>query len=281
MSYSPFLSVVLALSAAITWGSGDFTGGMASRRAGAFRTVLISYSVGLLALVVVALITHERLPSRADALWGALAGISGMVGLICLLTGFSVGRMGVVAPVSATLATALPVVLTALIHGLPSTLDLVGFGLAAAGIWLLSSPESQAAGRPAGLGMALLAGCGFAGFFIGLDQVGEGAVFWPLAAGRLACCALMLVFGLATRRTLTAPRSLLGVMALAGMLDVSGNLFFLLAVQIGRLDVATVLGSLYPAVTTLLAWLVAREHLITRQIIGVAAAIGAIILISL
>jgi drug/metabolite transporter (DMT)-like permease len=287
MSGFPFLTALFALSAATAWGSGDFTGGMASRRVGTFRTVLISYTVGLLALVLVALAYREVLPSPADALWGALAGILGMVGLVCLLRGFAVGRMGIVAPVSATLATALPVVLTLFTRGLPRAPQLVGFGLAVAGIWLLSSPETPAAGRPAGLGLALLAGLGFGSFFIALDQVGAGAVFWPLVAGRLACCALMLAFAAATRRPLALPRargnqrSLLWVMALAGMLDVSGNLFFLLAVQAGRLDVATVLSSLYPAVTTLLAWLLARERMAAHQLIGVAAAVVAIVLITI
>jgi drug/metabolite transporter (DMT)-like permease len=281
MPGSPFLTGLWALLAAGAWGSGDFTGGLASRRVGTLRTVLISYTVGLLILVGVAAVTRERLPSAADGWWGALAGIFGMVGLVCLLRGFAVGRMSIVAPVSATMATALPVLLTALTHGLPGTVQIIGFGLAILGIWLLTSPESAAANRPAGLGMAMLAGLGFAGFFITLDQVGEGAVFWPLAAGRLVCCALMLLFAGVTRRPVTAPRNLLGIMALAGLLDVSGNLFFLLAVQTGRLDVATVLGSLYPAVTTLLAWIIARERASARQALGVAAAVAAIVFISI
>jgi drug/metabolite transporter (DMT)-like permease len=162
---------------------------------------------------------------------------------------------------------------------LPSELQLAGFGLELIGIWLLSRPEPLG-GRPAGLGMAFLAGVGFAGFFTALDQVGEGAVFWPLAAGRFACCALLIAFALATRRNINVPRPLLAVIFLAGVLDVSGNLFFLLAIQAGRLDVATVLGSLYPAVTTLLAWLVARERMARLQIAGVVAAVLAIILIT-
>jgi drug/metabolite transporter (DMT)-like permease len=271
---------MFALFAAAAWGSGDFTGGLAARRAGVFHTVLISYTVGLLGLVIVALANLEMLPPLSDMLWGALAGLSGMVGLGCLLRGFSTGRMGIIAPVSACLAAAIPVIFTALRQGLPRELQLFGFGLALTGIWLLSRPD-QIEGRPAGLGMAMLAGLGFAGFFLALDQVGESAVFWPLVASRVAACAAMLVFALATRRPLILPRSLLGVMALAGVLDVSGNLFFLLAIKSGRLDIATVLGSLYPAVTTILAWLVAKEQMAHHQMIGVAAAVMAIVLITI
>ncbi len=275
-----FLAATFALSAAAAWGSGDFTGGLAARRVGPFHTVFISYTVGLLALVIVALARLEVLPPSADLLWGALAGLVGMTGLAFLLRGFATGRMGVVAPVSAVLATAIPVIFAALTEGLPRQAQLLGFGLALASIWLLSRPEPLG-GRPAGLGMALLAGLGFGGFFTLLSQVGDNAVFWPLVAGRLAACALLAAFALTTRRSIIPPRSSLGLLTIAGVLDVSGNLFFLLAVQSGRLDVAAVLGSLYPAVTAILAVLVARENMAWLQVIGVAVAVLAIVLITI
>lgn len=277
---STILTAIFALSAATAWGSGDFTGGLASRRVGAFHTVLISYSIGLLVLVIAALARLEQLPPPVDLAWGALAGLFGMLGLGFLLSGFATGRMGVVAPVSAVLATAIPVVFAALTEGLPRALQVLGFGLALASIWMLSRPEPLG-GRPAGLGLALLAGLGFGLFFTALGQVGESAVFWPLVAGRLAACALMVVFALSTRRPVIPPFLPLGLLALAGILDVGGNLFFLLAVQGGRLDVAAVLGSLYPAVTAILAWLVARERLVNLQVIGVAVAVMAIVLITI
>jgi drug/metabolite transporter (DMT)-like permease len=203
-----------------------------------------------------------------------------MAGLGFLLRGFTAGRMGIVAPVSAVLATAIPVVFAALTEGLPDELQLLGFGLALVSIWLLSRPETLS-GRPAGLGEALLAGLGFGGFFIALGQIGESAVFWPLVAGRLTACALMAAFALSTRRPINPPQLPLGLLVLSGTLDVGGNLFFLLAVQSGRLDVAAVLGSLYPAVTAILAWLITREHMTNLQVIGVAAAVLAIVLITL
>ncbi len=278
--FLPFLTAIFALSAAAAWGSGDFTGGTVSRRVGSFLTVLISYSVGLLALTLIAIVNHEKILSSADMLWGALAGLLGMMGLGFLFRGFTIGRMGIVAPVSACLATAFPVIFTAFTKGLPQVVQLAGFGLALVGIWLLSRPEPFG-GRPAGLGMALLAGLGFGGFFTALDQVSAGAVFWPLVAGRLACCLLLLVFALVTHRPLSVPRPQLGLMTLAGILDVTGNLFFLLAIQTGRLDVASVLSSLYPAVTASLAWFISGERMIRSQVFGVAAAVVAIILITL
>lgn len=279
MSFA-FLAALFALSAAAAWGSGDFTGGLVSRRVGPFHTVLISYSVGLFALVIVALARREQFPPLPDLLWGAVAGLSGMVGLGFLFRGFATGRMGIVAPVSAVLATALPVVFSALTEGLPAQLKLLGFGLAILSIWLLSRRE-HLGGRPAGLGMALLAGLGFGGFFITLGQVSERTVFWPLVAGRLAACIVMAVFALSTRRPVVPAGLPLGLLSLAGMLDVAGNLFFLLALQLGRMDVTAVLGSLYPAVTAILARLITKEQMARLQIAGVALAVLAIVMITI
>jgi drug/metabolite transporter (DMT)-like permease len=274
------LSVLFALSAAVAWGTGDFTSGLVSRRLGPFHTVMISYSVGLLALTVVALLRQEQFPPTSDLVWGALAGLSGMVGLGFLMRGFVTGRMGIVAPVSAVLAAAIPVIFTAFTEGLPRQLQLLGFGLALTSIWMLSRPE-RFGGRPAGLGMALLAGLGFSGFFIALDQVSVSAVFWPLVAGRLAACTVMAVIALSTGRSLIPSPFPLGLLVLAGILDVAGNLFFLLAMQLGRLDVTAVLGSLYPAVTSTLAWLLAKEYMARLQMFGVATAVLAIVMITI
>ncbi len=275
-----FLTAALALTAAICWGTGDFSGGLAARRSDAFRAVFFAYCVGLVAMLIVALARGEKLTTPADLGWGALAGLSGMVGVGSLWRGFTVGRMGIVAPLSAVLSAALPVIFEGFSKGLPHALQLVGFVAALAGIWLLSRPE-HLSGRPKGLGLAVLAGLGFGGFFIGLDQVGQTALFWPLAAARAACVAVMVVFALATRRRVSLRHSPLGLFVLAGVLDVAGNLFFLLAVQSGRLDVTAVLGSLYPAVTALAAWWVIKERMTRLQVFGVCMAVLAIILITL
>jgi drug/metabolite transporter (DMT)-like permease len=203
-----------------------------------------------------------------------------MVGLGFLLRGFVTGRMGIVAPVSAVLATAIPVLFSVFTEGLPPQLKLFGFGLAILSIWLLSHRE-RFGGRPAGLGMALLAGLGFGGFFVALGQISESTVFWPLVAGRLAACILMTALALFTRRPVIPAVLPLGLLALAGMLDVAGNLFFLLALQLGRMDVTAVLGSLYPAVTAILARLITKEHMARLQVVGVALAVLAIVIITI
>ena len=275
---STFLPFIFALSAAAAWGSGDFTNGLTARRVGTFHAVLISYTIGLCLLVIVAL-SLENIPSFADLAWGALSGLFGMAGLGFLLRGFTVGRMGIVAPVSGVLAASIPVIFTALTKGLPQELQLFGFGLALPSIWMLSRPD-RLDSRPAGLGMALLAGFGFGAFFTMLGFIDNNSFFWPLAAGRLASCFVLTAFALFTRRPLLPKIVPVNLATLAGLFDAGGNLFFLLAVQSGRLDIAAVLGSLYPAVTTILARLIARERITRIQLTGGAIAVLAIILIT-
>jgi drug/metabolite transporter (DMT)-like permease len=277
---SAVLAALYAVTAAACWGRGDFTGGLGARRFGTFGSVLISYAIGLIALAVIAVSRAEPFPASADLLWGAVAGLSGMMGLSFLFQGFASGRMGIVAPVSAVLGTTLPVIVAVFTEGLPRPLQFIGFALALVGIWLLSRPE-RLGGRPKGLEMGVLAGLGFAGFFIALNQVSEDAKFWPLVAGRVAAVGAMLLFALIRRRQVNVREAPLMLLILAGIFDAAGNLFFLLALQTGRLDVVAVLGSLYPAVTAILAWLFIKEHLTRLQVVGVGAAITAIVLITL
>lgn len=247
--------------------------GLVSRRVGAFQAVLITYSVGLVGFLALALGRSEPLPPTSDLLWGGLAGLCGMLGVGFLFRGFATGRMGIVAPVSALFGTIIPVVFAALTSGLPAQLQLAGFGLAFVSIWLISRPEQLGGARPAGLG--------FGGFFTALGQVSHAAVFWPLVSGRFSACLVMLLFALATKRSVLPPIAPLRLLLAAGVLDAAGNFFFLLSVQTGRLDVAAVLGSLYPAITAILAWLISHEKLARLQVIGVTLAIAAIILITL
>jgi drug/metabolite transporter (DMT)-like permease len=177
------------------------------------------------------------------------------------------------------LAAVLPVLFTALEVGPPGPLRLLGFGTALTAIWLLSSTEGQSQ-RPAGFGAALMAGLGFGGFFILLDQIGDGAVFWPLAAGRLTSILVMGAYILARKGTRPPAKPPWKLLAAVGVADVAGNYFFLLAVQTGRLDIASVLVSLYPAITVLWAMWIAGERLTRWQALGVPLAVAAIGLIT-
>ncbi len=274
------LAALFSISAALVWGTGDFSSGLAARRIGAFHALLASYALGLLGLTVLALVTAEPFSNLRDIGWGVLAGLFGMAGFLFMLRGFTVGRMGIVASVSSLLASAIPVVVAALTAGLPGPLQLFGFGLAFVSIWLLSF-RNQSQERPSGFWLAAFAGLGFGAFFTVMGQIGQGAVFWPLVASRLVACLLMGGFALATRRPLVPAGAPGRLLLLAGLMDVFGNFFFLRAVQTGRLDVAAVLVSFYPAVTVTLARLIAKETMSRLQTIGVIAALVAIALITI
>ena len=274
-------TVVFGLGASLSWGTGDFSGGLASRRTHVFTVVLGAYVVGVVLLPILALVWGEALPSWGDALWGASAGLAGTLGLTAYYRALAVGRMGINAPITAVLAAALPVVFSAFAAGLPRPLQLVGFGLALLSVVLVSRPE-RLAGRPAGLGLALLAGLGFGSFFILISQVSPRAVFWPLTCARIASLLFMVVFVQARGEPMVLPKKpVLPLILLAGALDVAGNVFFVLAAHAGRLDVATIISSLYPAVTVLLAALILRERVSRLQATGIVLALAAILLISI
>jgi drug/metabolite transporter (DMT)-like permease len=274
------IASLFALAAAFTWGTGDFTGGLASRRIGPFNTLLISYFFGFAGLITLALIVSEPISSNRDLLWGAISGVSGLTGFLFLMHGFTVGRMGVVAPISAVLSAAIPVAYSAITDVLPSAVQMLGFAIAAVSIWLISG-QNENSERPTGVVPALFAGIGFAGFFIFVDQIGSNAVFWPLVANRFTAISLMLIYAFWNKRIIFPEVTPLQLLIPAGLLDVIANVFFLRAVQTGRLDITAILVSLYPAITVLWARIFLGEQLVRLQFVGLGMAILSIALITI
>ena len=274
------LTVLFGLSASLSWGAGDFSGGLATRRANVMTVVMAAYTLGFALLIAVALLWSEPFPSALDLIWGSVAGLAGAVGLVAFYQALSVGRMGITAPISGMLAAALPVIFSALFIGLPNLFQLTGFVLALIAVWFISRPE-RAKGRPEGLGLALLAGLGFGSFFILIDQVSPHAIFWPLAAARLSSIFFILAIVLLRRQEIFPKKAAFPFILLAGILDAAGNVFFVLATHSGRLDVAAVLSTLYPAVTVLLASIFLKERVTRFQAIGIVVALIAIPLISI
>ena len=187
--------------------------------------------------------------------------------------------MGIAAPVSAVLTASLPVLFSAFTQGLPSLLQLGGFVLALLAIGLISRPE-RAKGRPEGLGLALLAGCGFGCFFILISRASATATFWPLATARLISVLFLFLLMRIRQQQIQPAMILTPLVLMAGILDAIGNAFFVLATHTGRLDIAAVLSSLYPAATVLLAAIVLRERVTRIQGIGILLALVAVPLIS-
>lgn len=278
------LAVAYGLASAAVWGAGDFSGGFASKRGNVYTVVLLSQLVGLVCLLGLTLLVERSLPPAQELLFGGVAGLAGVVGILALYTGLARGRMGVVAPMTAVFSASIPVGVGIVTEGFPPVLVLVGFGLAVTAVWLLSGSGKADGIRRDELGLALLAGLGFALFFVFIGQI-DTAIFGPLTAARVASLPLLIIFILSRKfhhaRWEWPARHVLPIIALSGVLDTIGNYFFALATQSGRLDIAAVLASLYPASTVLLARLVLKETLGSRQWIGVGVALVALVLIAL
>ena len=274
------LVVILGLAAAASWGASDFGGGVATKRASEYVVVIITQSVGAVLLSALALSFSENLPGLDNAFWGAFAGISGSLGLIALYRGLSRGRMGVVAPVSAVVAVILPVLYSAFYEGLPAIHQMVGFLIAIVGIWFIAGTTEKTETHFDDIILALMAGFGFGLFFISIGQFSGDSIFWPLVIAKLSAVILLLSFLLVKKSVKIPVRDVLPVIIVAGVFDTFGNLFFAVATQIGRLDIATVTSSLYPGATVLLAWIILKEHLSSKQWLGVLLALVALMFIS-
>jgi len=241
--------------------------------------VIAAYILGFALLIALALLWSEPFPSALDLAWGTTAGLAGAVGLVSFYQALSVGRMGITAPIAAVLASTLPVIFSAIFVGLPNLFQLTGFALALMAVWLISRPERTMA-RPEGVGLALLAGLGFGSFFILISRVSPTAIYWPLAAARLSSLLFMLAIVRIRGQEVLPKKAVFPLVLLAGTLDVVGNAFFVLATHTGRLDVAAILSSLYPAVTVVLASIILRERVTRLQALGILVALVAIPLIS-
>src|SRR6476660_2884473 len=243
--------VGFSLAAALCWGTSDFSGGYACRRSDSFLVTALSHAGGFVLMLTLALATHPDIPSRSSQLWAAAAGALGGVALLLFYRALSQG-MGLAAPVAAVLGAAIPAALTMITHGLPGKLGLAGFLLAGLGIWLISRPDGSGSDR--GIFTAVLAGIGFAGFFLCINRTGESSPLWSAAFSRIASFLLVGAIVLIRGKRGSLFRSDASLAIFAGCLDVSGTALFIRANQTGRLDSAVVVSSLYPALTVLLAW---------------------------
>jgi drug/metabolite transporter (DMT)-like permease len=274
-----FSAAFLGLAAAACWGLGDFSGGFLTKRNPVMAVLIISQTTGCFVLVVAGLAMHEPFPPVQDLLIGMVAGCIGTLGAIIFYRGLADGHMGVVAPVTAVVMTIIPVIVAIFTEGLPEDPQLVGFALAFAAVWVISRGDAESPFDLRDIRAASISGLAFGLFFIMVDHMSEVSAMWPLLAARMASIPMLLVLLLRQQKRFPAVNSL-RLILLTGVLDTGGNALFALATQAGRLDIATVLSSLYPAGTVFLAWMILKERISFRQWMGVAAAMVAVVLIS-
>ena len=239
-------AVAFGLLSALTWGSADFGGGLAARRAPVLGVVIVSQAIGLTLAFVIALVRGEPLPGPADLAWATVGGLAGGIGIASLYHGLAIGRVAVV---------------------------------------LVSISADPAGQRPSGVRFGLLAGLGFGLFNVFASRFTVGVVFGPLVVVRAVEAAFIGALVVATRRrgndrAWRVPRGVVPLAMAVGVGDMAGNAFFVLAAQAGRLDVAAVLSSMYPVTTIVLATALLGERMSRVQLGGVAVAATAIALIA-
>jgi len=280
MPISPeYLPAAYALSTVGIWGASDFLGGIGARRANAFLFTAIVHLSGLTLMGGLALFAHAPLPGNTSLLWALLAGSVGGIALALFYRALASGKMGLTAPVAAVLGAGIPTIVTAFAEGFPGYRHVGGFVLAGIGVWLISRVE-DGAGRPEGLGLAVLAGVGFAGFYLCINKAGNASALWIAVISRTASFVVTSAFVLFGRHIRAVPTPVLVIAILTGCLDITGSAVFIRSAQMGRLDVAVVLSSLYPAVTVLLARILLHEHFSHARTVGMLAALASVPMIA-
>lgn len=279
------MAILLGLFAAFAWGTGDFAGGMASRKAPETAVVLGTETVGLVLLLGFAIFTKGS-PTGRDIALGSLAGILGVGGLVLLYRGLAQGRASVVAPLSAVGAAVLQVTWGLAGGERPGTTALFGILLAliAIGVVAGSAEESTDATRlsrtteiQCGLGAAI----GFGFYLILISETSSGAGLWTAVAARSAPVVVLLVGLGIMRRPMIVPRSAFRWVTVSGVTDAGANALLVVAVRQGLLSVVAPVANLFPAVTVLLARAVGHEKIGRFRLAGLGLAVASLVLISL
>lgn len=287
----------VALAAAFTWGAGDFSGGMAVKAAGntldsALRVVMLAHATSLAVLLAIVFLTHRPIPHGWPLAWGLIAGLVGGISLSAFYMALARGTMGPSAAVSGLLAAAIPALVSSFLEGAPGGLRLAGFALAALAIWAIAATD--VADPPGTMALAVIGGLGFGVYFVALRLTNPLGIFEPLALARTGSFTTSAFLWLLVRsRSKSASvkpspsqaparfsrRAVAWAMGIA-LFDTGGNLLYVIATRMGRLDIAAVLASLYPAGTILLAALLLHERLTRKQLAGMALAVVAVIMIT-
>ncbi len=277
------MAYILAFLSSIAFGAGDFAGGLASRRSPVAAVLVWSQLLGLASALAMAPLLAQAPPSAADLAWGAAAGLAGAWGLALLYGALATTVAAVASPAAAAVGAVVPVVFGVAAGERPRPLAWAGVGLALAAIILLTagpSTEKRATTRRA-LGLGTAAGVAFGVFFVAISRPSDASGLYPLVAARVTSIAAVAGVTLARRRPLRLLAGDLLPAAAAGVLDMTANALFVVATRGGLLALVTVLTSLYPAPTVLLAWGVLRQRPSALRLVGLAAAVAAVALVGL
>jgi drug/metabolite transporter (DMT)-like permease len=271
------VAIALALGASLAWGLSDFVAGVKSRELAVVWVLLVSQSTGLVLVTTAALIAGEPLPSLHAMLWATGAGLAELIGFAAFYRALAVGTMGIVSPITAT-AAVVPLFVGLVDGQVPTTVQALGMALALGGAALTSSEAGRRTST--GVGLAIIAALAFGVFFVGMDVSADDGALWAVSFTRVAPVALLLGIVVALRLPRVERRAIAPLAAIGG-LDIGANVMFATALTVGMAGLVSVLGSLYPLATVVLARAVLREQVSRHQRTGVAAALAGIALVSL
>lgn len=276
------MAVLLAMLAALGYGAGDFSAGLAGRRYASGPVTAVVQAFGVAAAVVAVMLFPGPGPTAGVFAWGALSGVGSAVGTLALYRGLAVGEMSVAATSSAVLTAVLPVVVGLALGDRVTALSGAGIALAVPAVALVSwQPGAWPdRGRRSGIGYGVLAGAGFALLFIALDRAGTASGAWPLLPGQIVALLLVLPFARGGRSATGRWRPAAAPAVIAGVLSGGANLLFLAATGHGQLAIVAVVTALYPAGTVFLARVVLDERWSRLQAAGLLTAAAAIVLVS-
>jgi drug/metabolite transporter (DMT)-like permease len=278
------VAVALGIGTALCWGVADFLGGIRTRRLTLAAVLLVSQFTGLAAIAAVVGVGDVEAPAAGDVAPALVAGVCQLAGIAALYRALAIGTMSVISPVSASGAAALPVVVGLATGERPGALVFTGMAAAFVGVTLASRTPDSAQGGAAsrqGLELAAVAALGFGGFYVGMDAaVDDMEPFWALLAARVSAGIALIAVLLVVRPRLEAPVADLPSLALIGLLDVGANACFTLGTETGLVSVVSVLASLYPVLTVVLARALLGERLVAIQTAGVAFALAGVALIA-
>ena len=278
------VAVALGIGTALCWGVADFLGGIRTRRLTLAAVLLVSQLTGLAAIAAVVAAGSVETPAAGDVAPALVAGVCQLAGIAALYRALAIGTMSVISPVSASGAAALPVVVGLATGERPGAIVFAGMAAAFVGVTLASrTPDSAQGGGISrqGLQLAAVAALGFGGFYVGMDAaVDDANPFWALLTARVSAGLTLVAVLLVVRPRLKAPRADLPSLALIGLLDVGANACFTLGTETGLVSVVSVLASLYPVLTVVLARALLGERLVAIQTAGVTFALTGVALIA-
>lgn len=236
--------------------------------------------VGIFAALLIAVLLDEPFPTFPDIAWAIGAGLGGIIGISYLYHGLAVGRMGVVAPTTGVLGATIPVVFGFIVEGFPTPMTIAGIVGALVAVVLVTRAPGHGTDRPSGVQWALAAGLAIGAFNICIGQFSGASAFGLLVIIRLLQVVVISLLIALWRQPWRMPVNVLPKLVVIGLLDMTGNAAFILATQAGALAIATVLASLYPVVTVILAIAILREHLTRSHVAGIVLTVMSIMLIT-